>query len=653
LEAGHTVGQTCSCAGSIKPNIWIRKRAELDGAHCIVVTGWYVMMVWFSNPHQEQEVAMGAKTILVTATALAVCLFSLGCATPCLSENIDFSSPRTIRNAMQKLVERIPKNRQYAIAVVEFHDMGLEQRDSRAIEDLFANELVNIRRPNMKVIAQRRVEAIIEQLSFQSSDLFNNEKRRQLGKFLVADSLLYGRFKEIDGSTYLSLILIDVETAELIASYSNFNPGEIPSVLGQILRKAGGFSGQDAILVMDISEQRKLGDNDERPSERDIMEYEFQLLLDAARRALKLEFKILTSFHYKEILRQLGLSRNDLYERGSMLRIGKLTPANYVLAMIPSGKGFILQLIEMESTAITASAEVRDYPIHPALQSAPIQGFEFLREETSSCGGLMNVVKIYRHKRTGLEFVLVPGGTFWMGLKDSDLRWMNDLGYRSASPRHRVTVKPFLLCRTEVTNRMYRRFQPGHCMGGWGRGGDDNSWVELDGDNQPAHCSGWRDAQAFCEWAGDGLRLPSEAEWEYACRAGSETMFFWGDSESSAGQYANFHDRTAQHKFRMNRMVNTLDGHAGTAPVASLQPNAFGIYDMAGNVFEWWQDPWHDSYVGAPTDGSSWESGGSWGHVVRGGSFACRWVDLSGLRCRHAKGEAGIFVGIRPACSLE
>ena len=194
-------------------------------------------------------------------------------------------------------------------------------------------------------------------------------------------------------------------------------------------------------------------------------------------------------------------------------------------------------------------------------------GFRYLKEETFSCGGQTNAVHIYRHEKTDLEFVLVPGGTFVMGSDEED-----------EGPPHEVTIRTFLLCRTECTQTAWDR------VGGI----DECSWR---GGDLPVENVSWSDPAAWCGRA--GLRLQSESEWEYACRAGTTTRYYCGDYESSLGSYAWYSDNS----------------DAKTHPVKQKRPNAFGLYDMLGNVWEWCEDKWHDSYDGAPTDGRPWSGG--------------------------------------------
>lgn len=177
----------------------------------------------------------------------------------------------------------------------------------------------------------------------------------------------------------------------------------------------------------------------------------------------------------------------------------------------------------------------------------------------------------------GIAFVAVPGGCFEMG--DIDVGLVG-----------RVCLDPFLIGRTEVTNAQYRRLVPGHTSG-------DRAGEDLDGDDQPAVNVSHDEAAAFARelarTTGWGIRLPTEAEWEYAARAGSTTARPWGPDIEPAHRFANLQERPGDYRLP--------DPFAITAPVASLEPNAFGLFDMLGNAAEWVLDayaPGADRYGG-------------------------------------------------------
>jgi formylglycine-generating enzyme required for sulfatase activity len=210
----------------------------------------------------------------------------------------------------------------------------------------------------------------------------------------------------------------------------------------------------------------------------------------------------------------------------------------------------------------------------------------------------------------GLEYVRIPAGEFQMGCVPGDAGC-----YADENPRHRVDIpRPFWIGRTEVTVAAYRLFSNAKGQDMPDAPDFNPGWQNED---HPIVMVSWNDAKAYCEWAGG--RLPSEAEWEYAARGGKKGLRFpWGNEDpvcrKGAANGARFADCN----------------DTGTEAVASYGANGFGLYDMSGNVWEWVQDRWHDSYQGAPPDGSAWLEGESVSVVVRGGS----WNDNPGvLRC--------------------
>ena len=235
------------------------------------------------------------------------------------------------------------------------------------------------------------------------------------------------------------------------------------------------------------------------------------------------------------------------------------------------------------------------------------------------------------------EMVSIPGGTFRMGDVSGE-------GDDDEKPVHGVTVPAFMMGKYEVTVGQFRRFveatdyrteaeRNADAKDGcriytgdswswtWGRSWQNPGYA-ID-DKQPVDCVSWNDAQAYIAWlteqTGESYRLPSEAEWEYAARAGSTTIYHYGNVESQLCLYANHADTSTDFNWR-NKSCSDGVGNR-TATVGRYRPNAFGLYDMHGNVNEWVQDCWNESYTGAPSDGRDWTGGDCSRRGLRGGSW--------------------------------
>ena len=217
-----------------------------------------------------------------------------------------------------------------------------------------------------------------------------------------------------------------------------------------------------------------------------------------------------------------------------------------------------------------------------------------------------------------LDLVTIRGGTFLMGTKDEEIERLSQKfdrdGLRREKPQHSVTVQSFYMGKFPVTQAIWVASA-------------NLPKVERDlesnpsffkGDNRPVERVSWYDAVEFCHRlslkTGREYRLPSEAEWEYAIRAGTTTPFHLGETlKSELANYAGLrtYENESQGEYRRQ-----------TTPVGSFPPNGFGLYDMHGNVYEWCADTWHDNYEGAPTDGNAWTVGGNDDDSpVRGGSW--------------------------------
>jgi formylglycine-generating enzyme required for sulfatase activity len=189
------------------------------------------------------------------------------------------------------------------------------------------------------------------------------------------------------------------------------------------------------------------------------------------------------------------------------------------------------------------------------------------------------------------EMVSLPGGSFAMGSND-------DITER---PIHQVAIKPFAIGKFPVTVREWNECAAAKACG----------FTATTGDDAPVSDVSWNDAKQYAAWLAQATRkayrLPSEAEWEYAARGGTQTKYWWGD----------------QFQPGMVNCKNCADVAGAEQPmkVGSLKPNPFGLYDLGGGVGQWVEDCWHKNYQGAPSDGSPWLDGDCNSRVIRSGSW--------------------------------
>ncbi|HYO98935.1 MAG TPA: formylglycine-generating enzyme family protein, partial [Pyrinomonadaceae bacterium] len=252
--------------------------------------------------------------------------------------------------------------------------------------------------------------------------------------------------------------------------------------------------------------------------------------------------------------------------------------------------------------------------------------------------------------RIGIELVRIPPGSFMMGSENS---------FSNERPAHQVTIREgFYMGKYEVTQAQWRQVM-----------GTNPSKVK--GDNLPVESVSWNDTQEFIgklNELNDGFvyRLPSEAEWEYACRAVTT-----GDSAGNLNSMARHKEKPVEGTHVQSKNQSALpprtkvvrkmpskpprytkNHRRGSHPVGQEQANAFGLYDMHGNVWEWCADAWHENYMGAPTDGSTWLSGDSIYRVIRGGAWdSDAYHYRSAFRGRKVTGTSAATLGFRVAAS--
>jgi eukaryotic-like serine/threonine-protein kinase len=230
-----------------------------------------------------------------------------------------------------------------------------------------------------------------------------------------------------------------------------------------------------------------------------------------------------------------------------------------------------------------------------------------------------------------LEMVYVPGGQFMMGSPKEEKSSGDD-----ERPQHSVNVPSFLMSKYPVTEAQYKTIigTPAYSRG----------------PQHPVVLVCWNGAQAFCQklakQTNKPYRLPSEAEWEYACRAGTKTPFYFGATISP--DVVNYDGKYPYRNAPKGVYRET------TTDVGSFPANSFGLYDLNGNVREWCQDTWHENYQGAPNDGSPWLNSNNSRRMLRGGSWEygamyCRSADRDWL---ISDGHYAFDIGFRLALPL-
>ncbi len=232
-----------------------------------------------------------------------------------------------------------------------------------------------------------------------------------------------------------------------------------------------------------------------------------------------------------------------------------------------------------------------------------------------------------------LEMVYVPEGSFIMGTPDDEEGRSHD-----ENPQHEVNVTSFLMSKYPITQAQYLAIMK-------------TNPSMFQGEKKPVECVSYYDCLEFCqklsELSGLNLRLPSEAEWEYACRAGTTTPFYYGETITT--DLANYRGEFAYGKGPKGMYRKE------TTDVGSFPPNAFGLYDLHGNVWEWCADTWHETYDNAPTESIAWvdqTTGDEFQpRVLRGGSwddtaYYCR----SGVRLWTSPHVQGKLIGFRVVC---
>ena len=233
---------------------------------------------------------------------------------------------------------------------------------------------------------------------------------------------------------------------------------------------------------------------------------------------------------------------------------------NYILAEARKNNDYDAYLIPLSDRTIwnLTPIEIQESIVFPEVQKRLGDAYEYVGDEVYSCGGESHNIGSFKHIRTGAVLNLLPGGEYLMGSHESDK------AYNDEFPQHKARIDPFLIGKYPVTQRQWEIVS-----------GNNPSYFR--GENRrPVERVSWHDCKGWLEEVGDGLRLPSESEWEYACRAGTKTKYFWGEEfDSSYVWYLENSDRRTHDVYEHDN-----------------KSNAFGLVDMSGNVEEWCEDRW-------------------------------------------------------------
>ena len=338
------------------------------------------------------------------------------------------------------------------------------------------------------------------------------------------------------------------------------------------------------------------------------------------------------------MLLSVWTSNHPPNRRWGAVRVRKLALLTLTLSVSVQVHGVVAEPISAAVTsngqgvqlAISEAAHVRSGN-HEAMCSSEL---ETVFQDRLSSGG------------RGPEMTVVPGGRFRMGCLSDDASCE-----ATEKPIHFVEIlEPFAISKHEVTLAQWDKcVLAGGCNGiylidyGWGR------------TRRPVIVVSWEEAQLYVAWltreSGAVYRLPSESEWEYAARSRTETKWSFGADKSRLCRYANHRDSSTDYK-RSNETCS--DGYGSqTAPIGHYEANGFGLHDIHGNVAEWVEDCWNDSYEGAPNDGSAWRTGDCKSRVQRGGNWYAGPEGVrSARRVRGVTSKIYFGVGFRVARSL-
>jgi formylglycine-generating enzyme len=295
------------------------------------------------------------------------------------------------------------------------------------------------------------------------------------------------------------------------------------------------------------------------------------------------------------------------------------------------------------------------------------------QDETGKALGADKEMSLSLTDKVDMKFKLIPAGKFLMGSSPATIQMLEDLNkrvfhaevsYLGEGPQHDVTItKPFYMGVYHVTRGQFAAFvadakyktgaESGYLDGPKGLSWQNPSFEQTD--DHPVLCMTWNDAMAFCKWmskkTGRAIGLPTEAQWEYAARAGVATVYPWGDKLEGGAGWLNAYDKTAEGKVgKAKPMISWSDGFVYTSPVGKFKPNQWGLYDVLGNASQWvvdWQDA--DYYKNSPKEDPPGPPGGTL-RRGRGGCYTSQMPRLGG-RAFYNPDKCLVTFGFRVICT--
>ena len=477
----------------------------------------------------------------------------------------------------------------------------------------------------------------------KAAELFQQEVIRldELGHHSQIPALL-AHYQQENHQYLVQEFISGQNLAEELKIQGAFNQSQIRQLLSSLLPVLQFVHGHN-VIHRDIKP-----DNIIRRPSKDATEF---ILIDfgAAKYAINADLKQTGTsigspeFVAPEQLRGKALFNSDLYSLG-VTCIHLLTQAspfdlinidhNWVWRDYLNGNTVSDALGKILDKLIAIAPSKRYQSADEVIRDLNPQAFSLSRAELLQPNVVATPTLIHEDLGNGiiLEMTSIPAGEFIMGSPEYEESHEN-----TESPQHQVKVASFYMGTFLITQAQFRAIM-------------NASPSCMVGEDHPVECVSWNAVVEFCtllsQKTGRNYRLPSEAEWEYACRAGTKTSFHFGNAINT--DLANYDGRYIYRSGAKGEYRQT------TTPIGTFPPNAFGLYDMHGNVWEWCQDIWHDDYTGAPINGSAWEGGrSSIYRVLRGGSwYGYPWYCRSAARGRGKQGDWKLYYGFRVALTL-